>query len=114
MDRLEQLTADARRFAVKYNYQETNLANGFEGYVAHLFVREEAFRHLVGDEDPDEVDLGNHIPRTNELGLDIVFEDEDNKTLLLVQTTWGKSKPKEDKVKGFFNLHALLKDPGMR
>jgi hypothetical protein len=109
--KLEQLAEDCRRFAVKYNYTRDNLRAGFEALLAHLFVREEAFRHIAGDDDPDEIDLGDYLPRRDELGIDVVFEDDTNKILLLVQATWGKDKPTEDKVKGFFDLHRLLKDP---
>jgi hypothetical protein len=34
--KLEQLAAECRRFAEKYNYPSTNLAAGFEGFIAHL------------------------------------------------------------------------------
>ncbi|MCY3643500.1 MAG: AIPR family protein [Acidimicrobiaceae bacterium] len=107
------LKARCGDLAQKYGYRRSELGRGFEGYVAHLFAQESGFQEILEGQDHSDPDLGEAILRSNDLGVDVVLEDSDNRQLLLVQTKWlGKgTRFPTDELESFFNLHNKLCEP---
>lgn len=104
------LRAQCADFATKYGYTKNQLDRGFEGYLAHLFARESGFEEALEGQDPHDTDLSDVILRSNDLGVDIVLEDSENRQLLLVQAKWstksGAFSP--ESLQSFFALHPKL------
>ena len=108
--RLRERCAD---YAEQYGYQRTQLGQGFEGYLAHLFARESGFDEILEGQDTDPPDLGDVILRQKDLGVDVVLEDSQNKQLLIVQSKWlGKNTAFPiGELQSFFSLHDKLLEP---
>ena len=102
-----------RDLALKYGYDRTELGRGFEAHAAHLFSQESGFQEILEDQDDSDPDLSEVILRHDDLGVDVVLEDSENRQLLIVQTKWlGKNTkyPTKD-LEAFFDLHNKLCDP---
>lgn len=115
-DPVEQFQTRLRKrctdYARQYGYKQ-DLGRGFEGYVAHLFSQERGFQEVLEGQDTSDADLGDAILRNNDLGVDLVLEDSENRQLLLVQAKWlGKSTnfPYAD-LQSFLSLHSKLCEP---
>ncbi|MXW61720.1 MAG: hypothetical protein F4003_08060, partial [Acidimicrobiaceae bacterium] len=60
----------------------------------------------------EDFDLSHIIIRTNDLGFDIVFDDADNKQILIVQSKWiGKNRSVDiGDLEKFYSIHDRLMD----
>ena len=104
------LRAQCADFATKYGYTKDQLDRGFEGYLAYLFAQESGFEEALEGQDPHDADLSDVILRSNDLGVDIVLEDSENRQLLVVQAKWTTKSgafPLES-LQSFFGLHPKL------
>jgi hypothetical protein len=100
------------RYSEKYAYPRDAPERGLEAFAAHLFAMEEGFDRLLDGEETFHADLADYILRGNDLGVDVVLEDEENSSIILVQAGWsGKQGPSEDKVASFFDKPASLSSP---
>ncbi|SIK99400.1 AIPR family protein [Mycobacteroides abscessus] len=101
----EWLADECRFYAREYDYKETELERGLEGYAAHLFAQEQGFDEVLGGHPTRKVDLREFICRRNDLGIDVVLEDSFNDRILLVQAAWRKksSSLDESKIGAFFD-----------
>lgn len=104
------LKRECERYGAKYGYAASNLDRGLEAFVAHLFVQEAGFELILDGVPSDQANLGEFICRNNDLGIDVVLEDEIDKKIMLVQATWRKTLA-EDKVAAFFDAPARLMSP---
>ena len=108
------LESEADKYAAKYNY-DGDRARGFEGYLVHLFAQETGFTdHLEGMEATNpSLDLSDRILRSNDLSVDVVLEDPQEKQLLLVQAKWTSRnrKPSEEELTHFLTVHDRLMNP---
>jgi hypothetical protein len=98
------LRAQCEFYARKYGYREDELERGLEGYAAHLFAQEEGFDAVLDGEPTSAVDLSEYICRSNDLGIDVVLEDELNQRILLVRAAWRSKALDENKVAAFFDV----------
>ena len=108
--RLRQRCAD---LAQHYGFKADDLPRGFESYLAHLFVQESGFQEVLQGQQPHSAYLSEVILRRNDLGIDVVLEDSENKQLLLVQAKWlgkGTAFPNNE-LQSFFGLHSKLCEP---
>ena len=100
----QSLRKSCEQYAVKYGYRAEDLERGLEGYAAHLFAQEDGFDSALLEGEPtSEADLGEFICRSNDLGIDVVLEDQANKRITLIQAAWRNKALEEDKVAAFFN-----------
>jgi hypothetical protein len=81
------LTDECKFYARHYGYDESNLEKGLEAFATHLFAQEQGFDELLGGNPTRTVDPKEYICRSDDLGIDAVLEDNDNKRILLVQAT---------------------------
>ena len=105
----EQLEDHARRSG----FPKTDLGKGLESYAAFLFVQEAGFEELLGGVDAASYDLTAHILRTDDLGVDIVIEDENSKQIIIAQCAYRNPKTgfPEDKASAFFSSLRRLATP---
>ncbi|MBV0918550.1 AIPR family protein [Mycobacteroides chelonae] len=105
------LADECRFYAREYDYKAIELERGLECYVAHLFAQEQGFDDVLGGNPTREVDLSEYILRGNDLGIDVVLEDNDNERMLLVQAAWRKktSNLDESKIAAFFDAPQRIK-----
>ena len=107
------LQEECAYYSEKYNYDISNLGRGFEGWLAHFFAQEAGFREILEHNDTKQADLGHVIIRQNDLGIDIVLDDAEDKQLLLVQAKWTskRSYVSIDTIESFFGIYHRLMDP---
>lgn len=100
------LEDQCRHYARFYGGSESDLERGLEAYCAHLFAQEQGFDEVLDGNPTESVKLSDYILRRNDLGIDVVLEDNDNKRILLVQAAWRRrvSGLEESKVAAFFDV----------
>jgi len=110
----KELRAQCEHYAKHYGYRSSELDRGFEGYLAHLFTQESGFSSILEGESPRTAHLEGPILRQNDLGVDVVLEDDFNKRLLIVQASWSGKNQQFPLAKAgdFFGIHFRLMEPG--
>jgi AIPR protein len=100
-------------YAEKYGYPKSDYGRGLEGYSAHLFAQEEGFSALLDGELPRDADLSDFLPRSADLGVDLVLDDEVNRQLVIGQSKWRRQRSalSDDEVEAFFSIHQRLTHP---
>jgi hypothetical protein len=96
--------------AQRSGFGPKDLGRGLESYAAYLFVQETGFDELLEGTDIDSFDLAPYILRADDLGVDLVLEDETNKQIIIAQCAYRnpKNEVPEDKARSFFSsLDAL-------
>lgn len=103
---------DIAFYAEKYGYARSDYGHGLEAFAAHLFAQEEGFNTLLDGIDPRAANLGDCLPRSDDLGVDVVLDDDVNGQLLIAQAKWRKQLASldEEDVASFFTLHYRLLD----
>ncbi|MBX3091056.1 MAG: AIPR family protein [Cryobacterium sp.] len=101
-------------YAEKYGYKSNEVERGLEAYAAHLFAQEEGFNAVLDGAPTADADLQESICRANDLGIDVVLQDDVGKRLILVQAAWRKKDLEEDKVASFFDSPDRLKSAEYR
>ncbi|MGP4101814.1 AIPR family protein [Nonomuraea sp. KM90] len=106
------LRHSCEHYAAKYGHRITELERGLKCYAAHLYAQEAGYDAVLDGEPAAEADLGEYICQPNDLGIDVVLEDEINRRILLVQAAWrSKRVLEEDRLSSFFDVPARLRSP---
>lgn len=91
-------------------YGTSQPERGLEFLSAHVFALEDGLDALLEGNETEDADLAQFVLPRNDLGVDVVLEDEENKRIVLVQCTWRREVP-EDKITGFFSIVDRLRNP---
>lgn len=104
------LRDQAKFYATKYGYKDSDLERGFEGYLAHLFAQEAGFEEVLDGQPTGTVDLGHAILRRHDLGVDIALIDDTSQNIMIVQSKWlsSSTKPSFEDIDSFFSIHDRL------
>jgi len=106
------MSVDAFRTHLRRDLEETCKANGktydnnqARGFAFQLWVSDLLLRVHDIDQAPDDT-----VFTTNDLKIDIAFDEEETKTLCLSQTKHESGDVKESDVTDFFLRHSILLD----
>ena len=110
---LRQLQEECAHYAEHYGFKREELGRGFEAWTAHLLAQESGFNEILDGNASSEVDLNERILRHNDLGIDVVLEDQEDKQLMLAQSKWVSKRPPNltETIESFFGIHYRLLNP---